>query len=526
MPNIMDEYLVKLGTTIDSQGVQKLEQVLRDIAHQVDSRALEMTASLVKWQAAATSAFAAVASAAVAMVDKVAIADQEYRLFGLTMYMNADAAKKLKITLDALGQPLGMVAWDKELSDRAERLEELQDKMQGALEREGFEENMKKARELRFQVSELEVDFMYLKDAIVSGLIKAFGPQIDVLIAKLQQFNTWFSEHLPEIRDKINKYLIPILKDAWRVLKDTVELLGILADTFSDVVNTLADGSVDEGMSRWEKFALAIEHCANAVAYLLDKLIAIEKFLAPHAGTIGGAALGMKVGGLFGPEGALIGGVGGAIGGGIVDLMRASKSRGTSSSGAGVGVASDDSQQRAQQAANLAQTVSAKTGIAPDLLWAQWAHETGGFTNRGARELNNLGGVRIPGSTEYRSFGSLDEFGDYYAHMMRPEGRYSGIEGATTPEDFSARLKGGGYYEAPQDQYTAGVERWDRTYQKRGYGGGGGGSTPVTIGQVNVHIMQPNASPEEVQARVMAGVSAGARKEIQRNLNEFQGVYA
>jgi len=457
-----------------------------------------MTASLVKWQAAATSAFAAVASAAVAMVDKVAIADQEYRLFGLTMYMNADAAKKLKITLDALGQPLGMVAWDKELSDRAERLDELQDKMQGALEREGFEENMKKARELRFQVSELEVDFMYLKDAIVSGLIKAFGPQIDVLIAKLQQFNTWFSEHLPEIRDKINKYLIPILKDAWRVLKDTVELLGILADTFSDVVNTLADGSVDEGMSRWEKFALAIEHCANAVAYLLDKLIAIEKFLAPHAGIIGG----------------------------IVDLMRASKSRGTSSSGAGVGVASDDSQQRAQQAANLAQTVSAKTGIAPDLLWAQWAHETGGFTNRGARELNNLGGVRIPDSTEYRSFGSLDEFGDYYAHMMRPGGRYSGIEGATTPEDFSARLKGGGYYEAPQDQYTAGVERWDRTYQKRGYGGGGGGSTPVTIGQVNVHIMQPNASPEEVQARVMAGVSAGARKEIQRNLNEFQGVYA
>jgi flagellum-specific peptidoglycan hydrolase FlgJ len=181
-----------------------------------------------------------------------------------------------------------------------------------------------------------------------------------------------------------------------------------------------------------------------------------------------------------------------------------------------------DAQATAQQAAALAQRVSAKTGIAPDLLWSQWAHETGGFKHLGG--TNNLAGVNIPGGhgKDYRNFSSLDEFGDYYANMMRPGGRYSGIEQATSPEDFAGRLKQGGYYADTQSNYTAGVERWDKQYQKS-YGDD---SQAVTIGSVNVHINQPNASPQEVQARVSAGVLDGLRTATQRNLLEFQGAFA
>jgi hypothetical protein len=521
MSNIIDEYLVKLGAVEDAASLRQFESKLRELASKTNSATLEMTASIVKWQGAALSAFVSVTAAVANMANKVAEADQEYRLFGMTMYMNTDAAKKLKITMDALGQPLGMIAWDKELSGRAQRLLELQDTLQDHLDKEGYEENMMRVRELRFQLTELHVNFEYLEQAVVNGLVKAFGPQLDAAIEKLQQFNLWFAQHLPEIRDKVNRYLIPILKDAWVIIKDMVRLLSILANAFADVINTLAgDDTMDQSMDKWEKFALAIEHCANAVAFLLDKLIKIEKFLAPHAGTLGGAWAGAKIGGIVGPEGALVGGITGAVFGGVVDIMRARK-KGAAGGGAPSISASDsiDSGGMAQRAAALAQSISARTGIPADLIWAQWAHETGGFTNRGARELNNLAGVNVPGGTgeDYRSFSSLEDFGDYYVHLMRPGGRYSGVGSATTAEEFSARLKQGGYYSAPQSEYTAGIERWDRKYS--------GAANSLTVGSVNVHINQPNVSAEEIQQRVMTGVSQAFDAQVQRNLNEFAGGY-
>jgi hypothetical protein len=518
MSNVIEEYLVRLGASYDAPSFQKFEQVLRDVAAKVDSRALEMAASLLKWQVAATTAFVAIAASAVEMAGSVAAADQEYRLFGLTMYMNADAAKKLKITMDALGQPLGMIAWDKELSDRADRLEKLQDTMEGGLNAANFEENMIKARELRFQVTQMEVSLQYLKQSVMNGLLNAFGPQIDLWIDKLQRFNDWFADHLPEITEKINKHLVPILKAVWRVLKDTGELLGNLAVDFADVIDAFSGDEVDKSLPKWERFAVAIEHCANAVAWLLEKLIAIEKFLSPNAATITGTLTGAKLGSFFGPEGTLIGAGVGAVAGGGLDLWRGHR-KATYEGGA---EPTGDAQATAQQAAALAQRVSAKTGIAPDLLWSQWAHETGGFKHLGG--TNNLAGVNIPGGhgKDYRNFSSLDEFGDYYANMMRPGGRYSGIEQATSPEDFAGRLKQGGYYADTQSNYTAGVERWDKQYQKS-YGDD---SQAVTIGSVNVHINQPNASPQEVQARVSAGVLDGLRTATQRNLLEFQGAFA
>lgn len=109
-----------------------------------------------------------------------------------------------------------------------------------------------------------------------------------------------------------------------------------------------------------------------------------------------------------------------------------------------------------------ADRVSKVTGIPADILYAQWAHETGNFTNRGAKDLNNLAGVNVPGGKgqDYRSFKSLDDFGDYYAKLMRPNGLYPNAAKAKTPEEFAAALKAGGYYADTQSNYTAGIRQY------------------------------------------------------------------
>lgn len=106
--------------------------------------------------------------------------------------------------------------------------------------------------------------------------------------------------------------------------------------------------------------------------------------------------------------------------------------------------------------------VSQMTGIPADIIYAQWQHETANFTNRGAKQLNNLAGVNVPGGKgqDYRSFKSLDEFGDYYAHLMRPGGLYPNASKAKTPEEFAAALKAGGYYSDSESNYATDMRRY------------------------------------------------------------------
>jgi hypothetical protein len=129
----LDEYLVRLGVSTDDAGLGKLTDALKgisDLAGSTGVACTELAAAFVKFETAVAGAAAGLIGAVGKMAESVAVADQEYRLFGLTMFMNADAAKKLKITLDALGQPLGMIAWDTELQKRAYRLIQLQNVLQ------------------------------------------------------------------------------------------------------------------------------------------------------------------------------------------------------------------------------------------------------------------------------------------------------------------------------------------------------------------------------------------------------------
>jgi hypothetical protein len=114
------------------------------------------------------------------------------------------------------------------------------------------------------------------------------------------------------------------------------------------------------------------------------------------------------------------------------------------------------------QAKAEAARVSQMTGIPADILYAQWAHETGNFTNRGAKDLNNLAGVNVPGGKgqDYRKFSSIDEFGDYFAKLMRPGGRYDAARSAKTPEAFAAALKAGGYYSDSESNYATDMRRY------------------------------------------------------------------
>ena len=117
---------------------------------------------------------------------------------------------------------------------------------------------------------------------------------------------------------------------------------------------------------------------------------------------------------------------------------------------------------------HLAQRVSDKTGIPADWVWAQWAHETQGFSSRLTKENNNFGGVtqaepngeenkQPDGNMYYKSFASPEDYADYFANYIQLY-KKNGVMDAKTMEEYAYALKKGGYYGDSYENYISGMK--------------------------------------------------------------------
>lgn len=475
----LKSYLVSLGFDANMAQYSKFQSALNNAKSFVKTSSFEMSADLLKWGTAAIGILGAISGAVVGTAVKVATADQDFRLFGQRMFLSTQQARSLKIALDALGQPLEAIAFDPELHARYEQLRKDQIALSGGLGGD-FEGTMKQIRDVMFEFTRLEVEFKYFTFSVAKNLFQALGG--GDFIQKLHSLNDYIIQHIPEWSQKFTQYLLPVLKATWHILED----IGII-------------------LIKLEPLFLAV---LRAVGWILDKIMPLIDFVANHPGLVGGAALGAKVGSFAGPEGALIGGGLGALGGAAYDAVTGGAAKPTAALSGG---------STADQAKALAARVGADLGVDPSIIYAQWAHETGNFSNRGATSLNNLAGINVPGGhgQDYRSFGSLDAFGDYYEGLIRR--KYSNAVGAKDVDQFALALKQGGYYGDSFQNYDRRMRHFQGAY---GAGSGGG----VTVGTIN--IMQPNATPDQIKNAVRDGVAEHTALQTKRSLSQTRTIYA
>lgn len=498
-------YLVALGFDVNQSQFRHFQNALKEAESLAKKSVGSIAGDVLKWQTAIVGGLVSVGAAVVGVMEHVSTADQEFRLFGQRMFMSTDNAKRLKIALDALGQPLEAIAFDPELHNRWMVLQKDQMLMQQQMGGTNFAENMRKIRDIRFEVTRFMVELQYFGMNLVNNLFKALGLDSGNFLKNLQRINEWIQVNIPRWSSELAQDLAPILKDVWAIVKDIGKFLGVAATEFSNLIGLVSgDSSIQGTTFSFHKFAGAVEHVTHWVAVLLDLMIKLQTFLLPFAGTIGGAATGAKIGSMFGPEGTIPGALIGGGAGAILDIARHVRG-----AGSGSGMAS----QGGNDYRALAARVGASLNVPADIIYSQWAHETGGFTNRGATSLNNLGGIRLPGSKEYRSFGSLGQFADYYTSLISR--RYSGAMGARSVDDYASALKRGGYFEDSLGNYEHGM--------KSRISGYGGGSTSITVGDIN--ITQPNASPEHIKNAVKDGILEYQQKQTSMQLSELRSIY-
>lgn len=182
-----------------------------------------------------------------------------------------------------------------------------------------------------------------------------------------------------------------------------------------------------------------------------------------------------------------------------------------------------------------AQEFQHKTGryLDPNLIWAQWYHETGGFTSELFRTGNNLGGFtttedmgddwRQPdGDLWYRPFSSREEgarfAGAYLANYVE-----NGIADATDPVSYAQALKNGGYYGASVEEYASGLTSAlgvspDFQVFEEAHPIGPWGETPAPIPEDNRHPSYFERTWEETKDKFIDNAVDDGAWAVLRNL--------
>jgi Transglycosylase SLT domain len=294
MSNYIDEYLLRLGATVDQAGLTRFQNAIRDTAAAVDLTAAGMGKAMFGVQAEIVGGFTAIGTTALTMVDKVAMADQEYRLFAMHMFMTKDAARSLKIAMDTLGEPLENLAWDAELRGRTRQL--IEDQRRMALELgPDFNATMKKIRDVRFEFQRMEVETKYLVMKVVEDFFNALGLGPDKLLATLRAFNEWLIKNLPWVSKWLVQHFMPIWHDIERLAMATGLAMKGALDLFVRFIGLLSgDQSLETGTVGFEQLATSIDDVAKMLAGVATFIANTETMLENLTKAITGADDAMK----------------------------------------------------------------------------------------------------------------------------------------------------------------------------------------------------------------------------------------
>jgi len=529
----MESYLVALGFSVDSVGYSKFAAALRDASSLVQNQTSGIVKYMLGAQTAITGGFAAAGASALGIVDKVAMADQQYRMLALHMYTTTGVARELKMATDALGQPLENIIWDPELSSRFQHLIEIQRAMTNQLG-SSFETQMVRIRDLRAEFSYFGVELKYLTMKVVSDFGKVLGIDIDQLLVKMQDFNKWFVNNLPWITKWLESKLKPAMVDIRSVLSETWDLLKLGAVDFQNLIGLLSgDKSIEGTAASFDKMATAIQRCmgwitdftkavihaqeiflhlvnagllaaAGKFTDALAELKAASGLITTGSTALVGAALGGAVGAVTPIPGGMVGGaaLGGSLAGGAASLYGTFKHGGWTELKAAL---------VAQNARTLAIDAGMRLGIQPDLIYRQWQEETANFTAINA--ASNLAGIKRQGKLV--DFQTLKDFEDYYVGILSGS-RYAGLQKPSNVQDWAKYLAKGHYYTHGKDlpatpeemfNYAAGMGRY-----------GGMETRPVIINHNNfdIDITHPGESGQQIGDAIVKKLKEHQDKQSQR----------
>ena len=232
MGNVLQEYLVSLGFSVNQNQLRQFQNTLSNVSRQVESHTAGLVRSYTGAASAVASALMGITGATVALLDQTAKADLEYQKFALRMFMTTDSAKRMKIALDAMGESIEDIAWFPELR---ERYNEFMREQKGMMPPGSFEDQMRRIRDIRNEFSRFSIIMNYGAQWVGHNLVKYLNMPIGRFQRWLIEVNDWLKENMPVWSDKVAYFFSKIItlgenagkavNDLWNALSPREQLL-------------------------------------------------------------------------------------------------------------------------------------------------------------------------------------------------------------------------------------------------------------------------------------------------------------
>lgn len=222
---VLREYLVKLGFSIDNTAQAKIKETLTVLEKQLDSLSKgKAFAVLTHGALGFVGAISAVVTASAGLMQHVAEADMHYQKLALSMHMSTQNAKELSIAQKALGSSLEEIVWIPELREHYHELRKLVNETQAP------KEDLELIRKMGFEYTKFKVLLISASEHIAASLIKYLKVNLVDIKKWMENANKWLKENLPIWTEKIADFLRRVWGVGQALIQMIQSLIGILPE--------------------------------------------------------------------------------------------------------------------------------------------------------------------------------------------------------------------------------------------------------------------------------------------------------
>lgn len=228
-PKVMDEYLVKISTDMDTVAMNSALSMLNKL-----EGALGKLGTSGKAATMALAFFGGVTAATIKLIQNVANADMEFQRLAKSMWITKDSAKALSIAMKTMGVSEHDITWVPELRKQFFRLRR---EMAQLATPKDANSQLSWIRQIGYDMQSLQVKLKMLNEWVVYYLIKYLKPFIKEFQGFIRELNEKLGSRMPQIAKKIAHAMAQITSVFLSVLK----VIHSVFSSIGDFVTSLPD---------------------------------------------------------------------------------------------------------------------------------------------------------------------------------------------------------------------------------------------------------------------------------------------
>ena len=225
----LDDYLVKLGFSVDATGLNQFLELLDKGKRGVEKAVPAISSSLTKATLAYVGFISQAAIGIASLVNSVAQMDKELAIQSRKFWMNKSAFTEMSYAAEALGYSmdnLNEIALSPELTRQFYELLDISKKIQPD---EKLLDNLKLVREVAVEINKFKMQARYGLYTFGASLAKYLKPEISDIKNDLKEINGELLGNSASIIDGIAKMVAPVVKelknDLWPIIRGGAQLI-------------------------------------------------------------------------------------------------------------------------------------------------------------------------------------------------------------------------------------------------------------------------------------------------------------